>query len=342
MGKKNLHERTSDRASTLDWNDLRLVLAVARSGSLNGAARALDLRHSTVFRRIEEAEARLGARLFERSRSGWRPNLQGEAVAAAASEMEAAALAAERAITGADARVEGVIRIATSEMLAGWLLPPLLERFLAGHPGVAIEADVSNRAVDLTRREADLALRATPRPPESMVGRRVADLRYAVYAARPLLPRKPGAPPVLQDLPWVGFDDRIAYTGIAQWFRQALPEVEPRLKADSLPAMLKAAAAGIGAVVLPMFAAAQEPRLLRITPPIEGQAMGLWLLHHPDVRGNARVRLLMQWLADAVPAELQARAEGGKAWPCFADCPLAGRRRRGAPAAGAPPVAGAA
>lgn len=323
MGKKNLHSRTG----MLDWNDLRTVLAVARTGSLNGAARELALQHSTVFRRIEDAEARIGARLFDRARSGWRANLQGEAVAAAAAEMEAAALAAERTISGADARVEGTIRLATSEMLAGWLLPPLLQRFLSAHPGVEIEADVSNRAVDLTRREADLAVRATARPPESMVGRQVAELRYAVYAARPLLPRRAGQPE-LSALPWVGFDERIAYTGIAQWFARALPGVRPRLKADSLPAMLKAAAAGLGAVVLPMFAAAQEPGLLRITPPIEGQSMGLWLLHHPDVRGNARVRLLMQFLADALPAEVDRLASGGKAWACFADCRLASSRRR--------------
>lgn len=323
MGKKNLHSRTS----TLDWNDLRTVLAVARTGSLNGAARELALQHSTVFRRIEEAEARIGARLFDRARTGWRANLQGEAVAAAAAEMEAAALSAERAISGADARVEGTIRLATSEMLAGWLLPPLLQRFLDAHPGIRIEADVSNRAVDLTRREADLALRATPRPPESMVGRQVAALRYAVYAPRELLPKR-GAQPALAALPWIGFDERLAYTGIAQWWARALPEVRPRLTADSLPAMLKAAAAGLGAVVLPMFAAAQEPRLVRITPPIEGQSMGLWLLHHPDVRGNARVRLLMQFLAEQVPLALEQLASGGKAWPCFADCPLAGRKRR--------------
>lgn len=330
MGKKNLRNRTS----ALDWNDLRMVLAVSRAGSLNGAALELGLRHSTVFRRIEEVEARAGARLFERSRTGWRANLQGEAVAAAAAEMEAAALSAERAISGSDARVEGVIRLATSEMLAGYLLPAMLQRFLSAHAGIEIEADVSNRAVDLTRREADLALRATARPPDSMVGRQVGELRYAVYAARSLLPRRGDVQPVLQALPWIGFDERIAYTGIAQWFARALPEVRPRMKADSLPAMLKAGAAGIGAVVLPMFAAAQEPGLLRVPPPIEGQSMGLWLLHHPDVRGNARVRLLMQWLAQAIPEELARQADGGKTVSRFADCPLAGRRSR-RPASGA-------
>ena len=323
MSKSRLQERTG----TLDWNDLRTVLAVARAGSLAGAARTLDLRHSTVFRRIEQAEARLGARLFERSRSGWTPNPQGEAVARAATEMESAALGAERAISGADARLEGTIRIATSELLAGHLLLPLLRPFLAQHPGIEIECDVSNRNVDLTRREADLALRATPQPPDTLVGRHVASMRYAVYASKDVLGRRQGAP-VLQQLPWVGFDERIAHFQIAKWFRDALPEVRPRLRLDSMSALMKAAAAGLGAVLLPTFAAAQEPALVRVTAEIVGPEMGLWLLSHPELRGNARVRALAAHLAQAVPQELERLMRSGATCKTFAACPLAGRRRR--------------
>ena len=323
MSKSNLQERTG----RFDWNDLRTVLAVARAGSLAGAARELDLRHSTVFRRIEDAERRLGARLFERSRSGWTPNAQGEAVARAAADMETAALSAERSVSGADERLEGVIRIATSELLAGYLLLPLLGRFLAEHPGIEIEADVSNRNVDLTRREADLALRATMQPPEILVGRRVAVMRYAVYASKAVVGRRRG-PPVLEDLPWVGFDERIAHYQIAKWFRAALPQVRPRLRLDSMPALLKAAAAGVGAVLLPTFAGAQESALLRVTPAIDGPEMELWLLNHPDVRGNARVRVLSTFLAQAVPLELERLAEGGATCKAFAACPQSGKRRR--------------
>jgi DNA-binding transcriptional LysR family regulator len=327
MSKSSLQERTHGRAGALDWNDLRTVLAVARAGSLAGAARELDLRHSTVFRRIGEAERRLGARLFERARSGWTPNAQGEAVARAASDMETAALSAERAISGADERLAGTIRIATSELLAGYLLPPLLARFLAEHPGIEIEADVSNRNVDLTRREADLALRATTQPPEALVGRRVAVMRYAVYAAKAIVGRRRGAP-VLQELPWVGFDERIAHFQIAKWFREALPQVRPRLRLDSMPALLEAAAAGIGAALLPTFAGSQEPRLLRVTPPIEGPEMGLWLLSHPELRGNARVRALAGFLAQAVPLELERLASAGPICKTFAACPHSAQRRR--------------
>jgi len=302
------------------------VLAVARAGSLAGAARTLELRHSTVFRRIEQAEARLGARLFERSRSGWSPNTQGEAVARAAAEMESAALGAERAISGADARLEGTIRIATSELLAGHLLLPLLRPFLAEHPGIEVECDVSNRNVDLTRREADLALRATPQPPDTLVGRRVASMRYAVYASRDVIGRRHGAP-VLQELPWVGFDERIAHFEIAKWFRDALPEVRPRLRLDSMSALMKAGAAGIGAVLLPTFAAAQEPALVRVTAEIVGPEMGLWLLSHPELRGNARVRALAAHLAEAVPQEIERLMRSGARCKAFAACPLAGKRR---------------
>src|SRR5262245_61901307 len=130
MSKSSLQKRTS----AIDWDALRTVLAVARAGTLAGAARALDVRHSTVFRRVEDAERRLGVRLFGRSRTGWAPNAHGEAVARAAEEMEVAALGAARAIVGADARLQGVIRIATSELLAAYLLPRLFTRFIAKHP----------------------------------------------------------------------------------------------------------------------------------------------------------------------------------------------------------------
>jgi len=300
MRNPNLHKSTS----SLDWNELRTVLAVARCGSLAGAARELGVRHSTVFRRMEQVERSLGTRLFERSRQGWTANAQGEAVARAATEMEEAALAAERSIKGADARLEGSVRIATSETLASYLLPPLLARFLAAHPGVELEVTASNRSVDLTRREADLAVRATAEPPQVLVGRRIAVMHYALYAAKALVSRRK-KPPDLRQLPWIGFDESISTFLIAKWIQRTLPEVRPRLRMDSLPAMLQATAAGAGVAALPIFAGAQHPGLVRVSPQIEGPEMGLWILSHPDVRGNARIRAVAAFLAEAVPQELK-------------------------------------
>ena len=132
MSNSNLHRRTG----RLGWEELQTVLAVARAGSLAGAARALNLQHSTVFRRIEAVERRLRVRLFERARSGWQPNAHGEAVAEAARVMEDAALAAERHVLGADLELTGSIRLATSEMLGGYLLPRPVVAFLGAHPGI--------------------------------------------------------------------------------------------------------------------------------------------------------------------------------------------------------------
>jgi len=324
MSKADLHERTG----RLGWEDLQTVLAVARAGSLAGAARALDVQHSTVFRRIEAVERRLRVRLFERARSGWQANAHGEAVAESARVMEEAALAAERHVLGADLELTGSIRIATSELLGGYLLPRPVAAFLAAHPGIEIELDVANRQVDLGRREADFAIRATMTPPETLVGRKVGDLNYAVYVAPDLLPQD-GSPPELATLPWIGFDERIAQTGIGRWFASTFPTVEPRLRSDSLATVLRLAVEGVGAVVLPIFAAAQEPRLMRITPPIPDQSMGLWLLNHPDVRSNARVTALSRHLATAIPQELARLMDEGVCCERMAVCPgTVGQKKR--------------
>ena len=303
--KPDLHKRTDG----LDWEALRTVLAVARAKSLAGAARSLDLQHSTVFRRVEEVERRLGRRLFDRHRGGWTPNELGETAARAAEAMETAALEAERRLLGADGRLEGTVRVATSEMLGGYLLPRLVQPFLAEHPAMEIELDVSNRNLDLTRREADLAVRVTRDPPESLVGRKLGSMGYAVFASPSLLPR--GKALDLQALPWIGFDERMSQLKIARWFGRAIPDLRPRLRIDSFATMLRAAVAGAGAAVLPVFAAAQEKALVRITDVIPDVSMEVWLLSHPDMRGNARVRALADHFTTAIPAELARLMETG-------------------------------
>ena len=314
--RKNSLQKSTDKIA---WDDLRTVLAVVRGGSLSAAARELQLQHSTVFRRIEEIERRLGARLFERDRGAYLPNAHAEALAEAGREMEAVALEAERRVLGADTRLSGVIRIATSELLGSFLLPEVLHAFLEAHPDIEVEVDVANRNVDLSRREADLALRATQAPPERMVGRQLATIRYAVY----LQARRYGAltaEPTLAQLPWLGFDERVAHLAVARWFADNFPDVRPRLRFDSMMTMLRAAAAGAGAAVLPIFAASQEPCLLRVSLPIPDQSMPIWLLSHPDARGNARVRALAAHLAAHVPRRLEALLSAGacseKPMPC--------------------------
>src|SRR5258705_2854677 len=313
--KPDLQKRTAN----LDWESLRTVLAVTRAKSLAGAARALDLRHSTIYRRIEEAERRLGQPLFDRHRGGWTANALGETAARAAQAMEQAALEAERQLLGADARLEGTVRVAASELIGGYLLARLVPQFLAEHPGMEIELDLSNRNLDLTRREADIAVRATLAPPESLLGRKLATLPYAVYAAPSLLKR--GKTPALRALPWIGHDERLASLPAARWLERTLPGMRARLRVDSLTAMLRCALAGAGAVVLPVFAGSQERGLVRITDVIPGVGNDLWALSHPDLRGNARVRAWSDHLAAGVPKVLAEILEVGACSSRLASCP---------------------
>jgi molybdate transport repressor ModE-like protein len=313
--KDELHKRTV----SLDWEALRTVLAVTRAGSLAGAARELDLRHSTVFRRIQEVERRLGQPLFERDRGGWTANDLGETAARAAQAMEEAALEAERQLLGADGRLSGVLRVATSEMLGSYLLPRLIQEFLAEHTAMEIELDVSNRNLDLTRREADIAIRATLDPPAALVGRKLATMGYAIYASPALLTR--GKAPDLENLPWIGFDERMSQMQVGRWFTRVKPGIRPRFRMDSFATMLRSAAAGAGAAVLPMFAGAQEPGLVRITDEIPDVHMDLWILTHPDLRRNARVHALIDHLAGTIPREMAAIVKRGACCAKFAPCP---------------------
>jgi DNA-binding transcriptional LysR family regulator len=299
MGKPGLQKSTEPLA----WDDLRTVLAVAREGSLSGAARALCVEHSTVFRRLKAIEHRFGATLFERTRSGYEPTAHGEAVAESARVMEQAALAAERRVLGADVRLSGVVRISASEMFARYLLPRVLPSFLEAHPEIEIEIDVSNRNVDLTRREADLALRATNQPPEHLYGREVGQIRYAVYAHRRFF--RGGKTPTLEDLPWVGMDESMRRLEIARWLQERLPDKRTRLRSDSLQAVMHAAAAGIGAAVLPLFGGDSQPQLHRLGGVLDQPRLRLWVLNHADVRDNARVRELSRHLALELPRVME-------------------------------------
>lgn len=307
MRKTSLHERTD----SLAWEDLRTILAIVRAGSLSAAARALKLQHSTVFRRVEDIEKRLGTQLFERERGQYRANAHAELLAETGQDIEAAVLEAERRVLGADARLSGVIRIATSEALGSFLLPSLLKDFLDKHPQIELEVDVNNYPVDLGRREADLAVRATQDPPQQMLGRQLATLRYAVYLQRSRLEALGGSPS-LDQLEWIGTSERVAHFAVARWSAANLPFARPRLRVDSMMTLLRAAGAGAGAAVLPTFAAAQCPGLVRLTEPIADLAMPIWVLSHPDTRGNARVRALVQHLAELAPARL-ADLEAGSA-----------------------------
>lgn len=297
MRKQDVQQRTGQ----LGWDELRTVLAVSRQGSLSGAARELGVQHSTVLRRINDLEGRLGVKLFDRARWGYLANAHGEAVAEAAAAMEEAALAAERQVLSADDRLVGTIRIATSELLSVYLLMPLLDAFTQRYPCLTLEIDVSNRSVDLDRRDADLALRATRSPPDHLVGRELAKACSAVYGVQRFLPFASD----LAAAPWLGYHAELARSPQATWMNEHLPDVRVVARLNAHTALIRAAALGVGVALLPCFTAMAEPPLVHLAN-VDMAPVGIWLLSHPDVRGNARVRAVAAFLAEHVPQRLAA------------------------------------
>lgn len=293
---------------TPSWDDLRVALAVARAGGLAGAARALGVEHSTVYRRVNELEERLGARLFERDRRGYRATLAGEALIESAVAMEAEATRALRRLAGEDLRPEGPVRLATSELLAYHVLPRLMAGLIAALPGISLEVQVSNTLVDLDRREADLALRVQTTPPEHLLGRRVAMVGYAVFGAPSLLGEGPVDP---NTLPWIGFDSSSAHCSSARWLQSRWPDARFVTRCDSALTIHQLSAQGIGLSVLPTLAGASDPRLRRLDVPSSPPEMPIWLLRHADVAQNVRVRALAAWLGDHLQETLTAMAAEG-------------------------------
>jgi molybdate transport repressor ModE-like protein len=165
----------------IPWDDLRTILAIARAGSLSGAARELKVSHATVFRRLGHIEERLGVKLFERGRGGYAPSPAGEEIADAATRIEAEVIGVERRVIGRDLRPAGTVRVATTDTLLIGLLSPVFAAFREAYPDIALEVSVSNAVVNLSRREADVAIRPTTAPPEHLIGRRLVTIEQAVY-----------------------------------------------------------------------------------------------------------------------------------------------------------------
>lgn len=290
------------------WDDLRLVLAIARTGSLSGAARSLGVSHATVYRRLGDIETRLGVRLFERQRNGYTATPAGEEIAAAAGRVEDEVLAVERRVVGQDLRPSGTVRVTTTDSLLLGLLAPLFARFRRVEPEIALEVSVSDVLFSLPRREADVALRVTRSPPDHLVGQCIGTLAQAAYVSRDLA-SDAGSSPAGSDLAWVGPDESWSHRALVRWMAESGHDGRCRFRADTLLGMYAAVREGIGAAILPCYLGDADPSLTRLGAPVPALAMDLWILMHPDLRGVARIRAFTMFMREEVRA-LQARLSG--------------------------------
>jgi DNA-binding transcriptional LysR family regulator len=291
----------------LDWDDLRVFLAVARSKTLSGAARNLDVNQTTVTRRLEALETRLGTRLFDRSPTGVTPTSAATEVLAVAERVEDNVASIERQLIGQDMRLTGELRVTTIDMCAVYDVE-LFETFAQRYPEIELELSVGYFPRNLTRREADVAIRWTDRPPEHLVGHQVATAEYAIYAAKSLRARYP-AKVAPGDFLWVDWDIANKARVTAQWMRDHIPETQVVCRYDMALALHAAIRGGMGVGFMPCAYGDADPSLQRIRPVEPGFGMEIWLLTHPDLRSTARVRAFMEHAA-AYFRSRQQRFEG--------------------------------
>ncbi|WP_239496358.1 LysR family transcriptional regulator [Salinicola peritrichatus] len=286
IGKWSLQKSTGAVMNTSSqWDDFRVVLAIAESGSLSGAARILGVNHATVYRRLEKLETRAGVRLFERAASGYAMTPTGEAIAERAKRMRDTVADAERYLLGQAASLTGTLRLTTTDALLNAAMPVLAE-FRRAHPCIVLEITTSSERHNLTRRDADVALRPTANPPEHWIGKSLGVIRQAIYAARGMA--------VNADTPWVGPDVVMGYRTLERWMEDEDVASLVGVRADSTIGMASAIRAGMGQGVLPCYLADPISDLQRLGKPIPALETPLWLLTHPDLRRAASVRALFE------------------------------------------------
>ena len=283
---------------SLTSTDLSTVLAVARGGSLSAAARSLGVNHATVSRRLTALEAASGQTLFRRLSRGYVPTGAGEKLVEAAERMEAELQGLERLLSGRDIRLAGSLRLTAPDDIANHLLLEPLARFRRSYPGIRLEAVIDNRALNLGRREADVALRATNTPPPSLVGRRAAGLAATVYATPALLDERPAARgfDALAAFPWVSWEEDGASNTLKAWTETQAPADLVAYRANSVANHFAAVRAGLGLGVLPCYLGDSSAELQRVLPPQPRLLAGLWILTHPDLRQAPRVAALTEFL----------------------------------------------
>lgn len=306
----------------LDWSDLRYALAIGSAGSLVGAARQLSVNHTTVLRRLDALEKRLGARLFERTRSGYSPTEAGALVLEQARRMADQADEIERRVLGRDRELTGPLRVTTAFVVMEHLLPQPLADFARALPGIEVEVVENAFLVDLTRRradespawawrEADVAVRLTTQVAEHLVGRPLGMTHCRVYAKRGAKGLPQSVEPLaalVRDAPWITFERDAQARVYDQWMREQLAQAQVRLRVDIFNAVAAVLHTGLGVGILPTFMEARHPELQPVSEVIPELAVPVWMLTHPDLRQTARVRAFMQHVGDGVAAILQRYA----------------------------------
>lgn len=287
-----------------DWNDLKYFIAIARSGSTLAAAKTLRLSQSTVHRRLEELEKQLGQQLVVRHPTGYRLTELGEELRSYAERVEQTTADFERRASAWGKDVRGTVRVTCPDEVGSRLLASgLIDKFHARYPSARVEFVMSDRNLDLAKGQADIAIRGVIPTEDALVGRKIADSSWAVYASKSYVDRYGGIkrPEDINHHSVVLFDGRMRDHRSAQWLRSVAPDARIAARANNMPAMLLAVRSSAGMAPLPVIIGEKDDALVRVLGPIQDIATPFFLLMHQDMKRTPRVRAFFDFIVEELP-----------------------------------------
>ncbi|MFT0858596.1 LysR family transcriptional regulator [Ancylobacter sp. G4_0304] len=281
----------------MEWSDVRIFLAIARTGTLGAAARALHLSHPTVGRRLRALEQATGHTLFQRTVDGFILTEEGHAVIALAEQMEEGALAIERRLAGREQDLQGTLRISCADWFGAYVLPPIIDDYAKAYPNVDLEILTGTRLFSLAQREADIAFRIVPFDSPDVVPRRLVRLPYGVYVAavspEPVYGDGTGFRLITHDTSTGQFPD-------IAWLTESFPNARPLLRSNNRNVQGRMCREGIGIAVLPQVVGDQIAGLRRLKLPQEPPSRDIWMGYHRDIRRLQRLRAFIAIVTDHV------------------------------------------
>ncbi len=274
-----------------DWDDIRFFLAVARSGSVSGAAKTLGVNHSTVSRRIQGLEDKHGVRLFNRQREGYEMTEAAWAINEQAQAIEAQNQQISRTLFGQDARLEGPVSLTMPHDLFECSLAEDLVHFQQKHPDIQLNLTITQGLRNLSNREADIAVRFTPEPPDYLVGKKITALQHGLYIKKTNQAETPAGL-----ILWQNEDQN------TDWVKRHFPNTPISLKVDDLTSMYAAVKAGFGIARMPCYLpdSLKDKNITRFPTDLPRSDWSVWVLNHVDLRKTARVQHCRKFLLEAL------------------------------------------
>ncbi|KXO07816.1 MULTISPECIES: LysR family transcriptional regulator [Marinobacter] len=288
----------------MDWDYLRYIRALAIGGTLAKAGELLGVHQTTVLRRLDQMEESLGVQFFERNRDGLQLTPVGEMAFREAQRLATDVENLERKLVGDDAAPVGKVRVAAEDAMMNELLGPILAELVHAYPDIELEVLTDNDVANLSHREADLTLRPENKPQATLEGERIAAVDSAVYGAARYCRRHRNMDienhP--EDCTWILPDESFSHLATGRWYRKHLKNVSSVIRCNSLQSMATLARSGAGLAVLPCYLGEAAKELRRLSDPLEGESVDLWLHVNQDTQQMARVRIVMEFLVERLKA----------------------------------------